>query len=86
MKLPILLSLTPQEKIRLSERCIYISQVTQFSPEPCWSTKAHGNGNQQVQEILEIELRFAQSAQGAVGNERDKKNKEIWMVSSMLKQ
>lgn len=83
MELPILLPLTPQDKVRLSERCIYISQVTQFSREPCWSTKAHGNGNYS---ILEIELRFAQSAEGAVENETDKKNKEIWMVSSMLKQ
>lgn len=59
----------PQDKIR------HISQVTQFSQGPCWSTKARGNGNYQVQESLEIELQFAQSAQGAVGNEGDKKNK-----------
>lgn len=65
----------PQDKIRLKERCVYISQVTQFSQGPCWSTKAGGNGNYQVQESLEIELQFAQSAQGAVGNEGVKKNK-----------
>lgn len=46
------------------------------SQELFWSTKAHGNGDLQTQRILEIELRFVQSAQGLSEMRKTKKNKK----------